>query len=196
MAKQVKIKDEVYGTMVLDTENDIWKVKDKVIIPINNRKCIVTVEVDVYDPVYVNQKYELFDKEILEFHKKHPELLKEDEAIECENTQREIYKKLIVDNLNDTVSSIERAALDALDEIFADEPDKYLVAEVGKGKANKLLSAQNKEERLESLVLKRMRVFIDRIEISCTCDWYRHSGGFSINSDGYAVMLSLDSMGI
>lgn len=29
MAKQVKIKDEVYGTMVLDNENDIWKVKEK-----------------------------------------------------------------------------------------------------------------------------------------------------------------------
>ena len=38
MAKQVKIKDEGYGTMVLDNKNDIQKVKDKVIIPINNRR--------------------------------------------------------------------------------------------------------------------------------------------------------------
>lgn len=196
MAKQVKIKDDVYGTMIFDNENDIWKVKDKVIIPINNRKCKVTVEIDVFDSLYVNQKYELFDKEILEFHKKHPELLKEDEAIECENKQREIYKKLMVNNLNDTVSSIERAALQELEEILTDEPEKYLVAEVGKEKVNKLLSAKTQEERLESLVLKRMRVFRDRIEITCTCDWYKHSGGFSINSDGYAVMLSLDCMSI
>lgn len=196
MAKRIKVKDEVYGTMILDDENDIWKVKDKVIIPINNQKCKVTVEVDIYDSVYINQKYELFDKEILEFHKKHPELINEEEAIECENDQREIYQKLIVDNLNATVNNIERAALESLDEILKDEPEKYLVSEMGKEKANKLLGAKTKEERLESLVLKRMRVFRDRIEITCTCDWYRHSGGFSINLDGYAVMLSLDSMSI
>ena len=196
MAKQVKVKDEVYGTMTLDNKSNIWKVKDKVIISINNRKCEVVVEIEVYDIMYVKNKYSLLPKEIIEFHKKHPELLKEDYAIECENDQRVIYKKLIIDNLKETVSSIEKAALEGLDEILGDEPEKYLVGEVGKEKANKLLRAKTKEERLESLVLNRMRVFRDRIEITCTCDWYEHSGGFSINSDGYAVMLSLDCMSI
>ena len=196
MTKKVKVKDEVYGTMTLDNKSDIWKVKDKVIIPINNRKCEVVVEVDIYDIMYIENKYGLLPKELIEFHKKHPELIKEDYAIECENDQKVIYKKLIIDNLIDTVSSMEKAALECLEEILSDEPEKYLVDEVGKEKANKLLAAKTKEERLESLVLKRMRVFRDRIEITCTCDWYRHSGGFSINSDGYAVMLSLDCMSI
>lgn len=196
MAKQVKVKDEVYGTMTLDSSGNVWKVKEKIIIPINNHDCEVAVEVDIYNSMYVKQKYELLPKELIEFNKKHPELLKEDYAIECENDQKAIYKKLIIDNLNDTINSMEKAALECLEEILADEPEKYLVGEVGKEKANKLLAAQTKEERLESLVLKRMRVFRDRIEITCTCDWYRHSGGFSINSEGSAVMLSLDCMSI
>ena len=41
--------------------------------------------------------YELINKELIEFNKKHPELLKEDYAIECENDQKAIYKKLIID---------------------------------------------------------------------------------------------------
>lgn len=196
MGKKLKIEDEVYGTMTLDGSGNIWKLEDKVIVLINNHDCEVAVEVDIYNAMYVKQKYKLLPKELIEFNKKHPELLKEDYAIECENDQRALYKKLIIDNLNDTVSSMEKAALECLEEILSDEPEKYLVAEVGKEKANRLLAAKTKEERLESLVLKRMRVFRDRIEITCTCDWYRHSGGFSINSDGCAVMLSLDCMSI
>lgn len=45
-------------------------------------------------------------------------------------------------------------------------------------------------------VFKRMRVYRKRIEIIHTCDWYRHSGAFSIASNGYAVVLTLDCVSI
>lgn len=195
MVKSVTIKDEVYGKITLDNRSNIWKVKERVIIPINNKECEVMVEIDIYNSMYVKHKYELLSKELIEFNKKHPELLKEDYAIECEQDQKNIYQRLIIDNAKKTAENIEKAALEKLDEILADETE-YLIAEVGKEKADKILGAKTKEKKLASLVLKRMRVFRDRIEITCTCDWFRHSGGFSINSDGYAVMLSLDSMSI
>ena len=93
MVKSVTIKDEVYGKITLDNRSNIWKVKERVIIPINNKECEVMVEIDIYNSMYVKHKYELLSKELIEFNKKHPELLKEDYAIECEQDQKNIYQR-------------------------------------------------------------------------------------------------------
>lgn len=65
---------------------------------------------------------------------------------------------------------------------------------VGKEKAAALFSAKGKEEKLESLKLSVMRVFIDRIEIKCTCDWYKYGGGFIVLENGECLMRQIDSL--
>lgn len=196
MRKSVTIDDEVYGKMTLYSKENIWKVKDKVGITINGKVCNIEVEISEYNSIYVKQKYGLFNEEITEFHKKHPELLKEDYALECERDQKAIYKHLILDNIDCTCKNIEKAALEKIAEILTDNSEDEYANCVGKEKAHKIYAAKTKEEKLESLVLERMRVFREHIEITCTCDWYNYSGGFLLEENGDVMMLSIDNMSI
>lgn len=67
---------------------------------------------------------------------------------------------------------------------------------VGLSQEHGLFNAKTREEKLESLVLKRMRIMQDTIEITCTCGWYKPSGGFAVFEDGSVEMLFVDCMNI
>ena len=66
-----------------------------------------------------------------------------------------------------------------------------------KEKAQRLLAAKTREEKLVSLQPKKLKVLNDTIEITCTCDWYKLSGGFIVFiEDGSVEMVFVDCMSI
>lgn len=92
--------------------------------------------------------------------------------------------------------NIEEAALRKREEILEGQTEESFAKIVGKEKAKCCFAAKTREEKLASLELKRMRIFKDCIEITCTCDWFKPSGGFSVFEDGSVEMLYVDSMSI
>ena len=193
MAKKT-INDEVYGKITY--KNGCWELKEKREIKISNKVESIKVEIEVYDEIYEEYRLGILNPELMKFHQKNPSLLNEEEAERIKSIQKEIYIKYFLSEAYNISEKIEEAALRKRDEILEDQTEDTFSKIVGKEKAKRVFKAKTREEKLESIVLKRMRIFKDSIEISCTCDWFNPSGGFTIFEDGNIEMFYIDSMNI
>lgn len=194
MAKKT-IVDNLYGKITLKNE-DYWLLNDKLKIRIINKNMLVNVEIDVFDIKYEKFLLGAYEEELMQYFTNNPQKIKKEEAEKIKNQQKELYKKYLIDNLEKTVNNIEEAALKKRKEMIENQTLESFSRIVGKEKAQRVFNAKTREEKLESLELKKLRVMSDTIEITCACDWFKPSGGFVIFSDGSVEMLYVDSMSI
>lgn len=194
MAKKT-IVDNLYGKITLKNE-DYWLLNDKLKVKVVNKDILVNVEIDVFDIKYEKFLLGLYEEELMQYFRNNPQKIKSEEVEKIKKQQKELYKKYLVDNIAKTVNNIEEAALEKRAEMIEGETVESFSRIVGKEKAQRVFDAKTREEKLESLELKRLRVMSDNIEITCTCDWFKPSGGFVIFQDGSVEMFYVDSMSI
>lgn len=195
MAKKIRINDELYGKMTM-SGFDCWKLDNKKCFTINKKEQEVLVEIGILYNTYLRYELDLMPEEIKKIYEANPEKLKKKEAIEAQQQQKELYQKLLIDNIKIIEKNIEEAALRKREEMMEDQTEESFARILGKDKAKRIFAAKTREEKLESLQLKRMRVMQDCVEITCICDWFSPSGGFSIFPDLGVEMLYVDSMSI
>lgn len=195
MAKKLKIEDEVYGKMTLIDE-EYWRLDNKIDINLNGTVHQVKVEIEIYDDTYIRYEYNLMPEPVKRFYDEHPEEIEKEEAIEANQKQKELFQKLIIDNIEIVEKNMEEAALRKREEMMENQTEESFARLLGKDKAKRVFAAKTREEKLESIQLKRMMILQDRIEITCTCDWFSPSGGFSIFPDLGVEMLYVDCMSI
>lgn len=195
MAKKIKIEDELYGRMIMSGV-DCWKLDNKKYLTINGKEQEVLVEIAILYNTYLRYEMNLMPEEIKKIYEANPEKLKKAEALEAQKEQKELYQRLIIDNIEIIEKNIEEAALRKREEMMENQTEESFARILGKDKAKRVFAAKTREEKLESLQLKRMRVMKDCVEITCTCDWFSPSGGFSIFPDLGVEMLYVDSMSI
>lgn len=188
------IYDETFGEITYTS--NCWKVKRKEKIEICGMNNDVQVELQIMNTMYEEFVLGILDEELMQFHEQNPELLDEEEAVTNKKKQRNMYIKYFKDNKRETFRNIEEAALRKREEMLEGQTEESFSKIVGKEKAKRCFEANTREEKLASLELKRMRIFKDCIEITCTCDWFKPSGGFSVFEDGSVEMLYVDSMSI
>lgn len=193
MAKKLKIEDEVYGKMTL-SGFDCWKLENKSLFTINKKAQEVIVEIQIMYNTWLRYELNLMPDEIKAIYEQNPEKLKKEEAIEANQKQKELFQKLLIDNIKIVEKNMEEAALRKREEMMENQTEESFARILGKDKAKRVFAAKTREEKLESIQLKRMRVMQDCIEITCTCDWFSPSGGFTIFPDLGVEMLYVDCM--
>lgn len=189
-----KIVNDIFGELTFC--EDYWKVKKKQNICINGMVQKVELEIDIVYIKYEKYRLGLMIEELREYYSEHQEKLEIESATQLIKKQEEIYENFLKKEQDKFSNKIEEAALRKREEILAGQTEESFAKIVGKEKAKRCFAAQTREEKLASLELKRMRIFKDCIEITCTCDWFKPSGGFSVFEDGSVEMLFVDSMSI
>lgn len=193
MAKRLKINDELYGNMTLIDE-EYWKLDKGVEIILSGKSNQVKVEIEIYDSTYLRYEYNLMPEPVKRYYEQHPEEMEKEEAIEAEQKQKVLFKKLLIDNLEAIEKNMEEAALRKREEMMENQTEVSFAKILGKDKAKRVFSAKTREEKLESIKLKKIMVMRDRIEIACTCDWFSPSGGFVVFEELDVEMVYIDSM--
>ena len=171
-------------------------MKEPIKFKICNKDIQVKPEIEIYNIIYEEFTMGLMSEKIEQFHRDNPELLNADEAEKIKKEQKGFYQKYLIDDLNKICYNIEEAALRKREELLEGENEESFSEIVGKEKAKRVFSDKTREEKLDSLELKRLRVQKDKIEIICKCDWFSPSGGFVIFGDGSVEMFYVDSMSI
>lgn len=188
------IISEVYGKITY--YEDYWKLTEKKVFIIANRDNSFVVEIDVNYPLYEEFKLKLLPQGLMEHYSKNMQLLEIESANKIAESQQKLFNLCFEDKTLQICRNIEEAALRKREEILEGQTEESFAKIVGKEKAKRCFAAKTREEKLASLELKRMRIFKDCIEITCTCDWFKPSGGFSIFEDGSVEMLYVDNMSI
>lgn len=188
------IHSDVYGKIVY--REDCWKIKEPISLLINGKDQMIRGEIDVFNMIYEEKKLGWLDEEKVAFYAEAPYLVNEEKARRIEEFQKEIFQKLMVTLKEESCRNIEEAALRKREERLHGQTIKSFSKIVGKKKAYNCFTAKTREEKLASLVLKKMRVMQDSIEITCKCDWLKPSGGFVIYGDGSVEMKFIDTMRI
>lgn len=189
-----KISNNTFGEMTFN--EDYWKVSERQNININGIIQSVKLEIDIIYIKYEKYRLGLMLEELRQYYSEHKEKLEIEKATQVLKKQEEIYQKLFIQEQGKLSHEIEEAALRKREEILEGQTEESFAKIVGKEKAKRCFVARTREEKLASLELKRMRIFKDCIEITCTCDWFKPSGGFSVFEDGSVEMLYVDSMSI
>lgn len=189
-----KIVNDIFGEMIF--HEDYWKVKEKKNIEINGTIQKVGLEIDIVYIKYEKYRLGLMIEELREYYSEHQEKLEIEKATQLIKKQEEIYERFFIREQDKLSNQIEEAALRKREEILEGQTEESFSKIVGKEKAKRCFEANTREEKLASLELKRMRIFKECIEITCTCDWFKPSGGFSVFEDGSVEMLYVDSMSI
>ena len=184
------IQDDVFGKITYS--NDKWVGKEPVKLTICGNPHDIKIEVEsvssIYDEIKLGITKEDVAKILIE-----SGYYNEDEALKKKTQQKALYQSVMA-NLAAVEKNIEEAAVQELEEVIQDYNEESFGKLVGKEKAAGLFAAKSREEKLESLKLKVMRVFLDRIEIKCTCDWYKYGGGFIVLESGECIMRQIDSL--
>lgn len=189
-----KVINEIFGEMTFC--EDFWKVKKRQNININGIIQNVKLEIDIVYIKYEKYRLGLMIEELQEYYREHQEKLEIEQASQLIKKQEKIYERIFIEEKDKLSNEIEEAALRKREEILEGQTEESFAKIVGKEKAKRCFTAKTREEKLASLELKRMRIFKDCIEITCICDWFKPSGGFSIFEDGSVEMLFVDSMSI
>lgn len=190
MAKKT-IFDEVYGKITF--KEGYWSLQQKTEMIIIGKQQEVKTEILSFSTVYDKIQLGLFTKEVEGILLK-SSAFNEEEVLKNKDIQRNLYKNLLIDNINMVEKNIETAAVQELAKVLEDYDEQNLPKHIAKAKALKLLSAKTVEEKLESLQLSLICVFLDRIEIKCKCDWYDSGGGFIIIDNGECMMRPIDCL--
>lgn len=184
------IQDNVFGKITYSDGK--WVGKEPVKLTVCGKPHDIKLEVEsvssIYDKIKLGITKESVARILLE-----SGACNEEEALKKKEQQRALYHSVMA-ILPDVEKSIEEAAVQELEEVIQDYNEENFGKLVGKEKAAGLFSAKSKEEKLESLRLTVMRVFLDRIEIKCTCDWYKYGGGFIVLENGECIMRQIDSL--
>lgn len=188
------IHSDIYGKIVY--KEDCWKIKEKLDLKINGKDQIVKGEIDVFSMIYEEKKLGWLDEKQIAFYEEAPYLVNEEKAKKIEEFQKEIFQKVMVFSKEEICRNIEEAALQKREERLQGQTIKNFSRIVGKEKAYNCFAAKTREEKLASIILKKMRVMQDSIEITCNCDWFKPSGGFVIYGDGSVEMKFIDTMRI
>lgn len=192
MAKKT-IMDEVYGKITF--KEGYWIREQKIEMTIGGKHQEVKTEILSFSTVYDKIQLGLFTQGVVDLLLK-SDAFKEEDVLKRKDIQRNLFKNLLIDNIEMLEKNIETAAVQELAEVLEDYDEQSLSKYVGKEKALKLLSAKTVEEKLESLQLTKICVFEDRIEIKCKCDWYDCGGGFIIIDNGECMMRPIDCLSI
>ena len=185
------IQDDVFGKI---TYNDgKWVGKEPVKFTVCGKTHDIKLEVESVSEIYDEINLGIMDKTIADIIMKNSNVCNEEEALKKKEQQKALYNSIMA-NLSEVEKNIEEAAVQELEEVIQDYNEETFGKKVGKDKAVGLFAASSREEKLESLKLKVMRVFLDRIEIKCTCDWYKYGGGFIVLENGECIMRQLDSL--
>lgn len=191
---QRTVHSDVYGKIIY--KENCWQIKEEIRIPINGREQIVKGEIDIFSVIYEEKKLGLLDEEHIAFYDENPYLVNEQKARRVEVFQKKIFQMFMVTSKNKVCKNIEEAALRKREERLKGQTEKNFAKIVGKEKAHNCFTAKTREEKLSSIVLKKMRIMQDSIEITCKCDWFKPSGGFVIYEDGSVEMMFITSMRI
>ena len=181
--------DEVFGKITY--RNGIWVAAEPIRIKVCNSIHEVKVEIESVSKIYDEIQLGLMDKKVAELIINCSNEYNEEKSLREIAKEQDIYKCLFLEKIHEVEKNIEAAALQEFAEMTEDKNSLEVV--FGKEKAKKLLAAKTEAEKLESLQLIVARVFIDRIEIKCKCDWYRQGGGFII-LDGDCIMRPIDCL--
>lgn len=191
---QRTVHSDVYGKIIY--KESYWQIKDEIELPINGNRQMVKGEIDVFSVIYEEKKLGLLDEEHITFYNENPYFVNEEKAKTVEEFQKEMFQKLMETSKKEICKNIEDAALRKREERLRGQTEKNFAKIVGKEKAHNCFQAKTREEKLSSIVLKKMRIMQDSIEITCKCDWFKPSGGFVIHEDGSVDMLFVTSMSI
>ena len=181
--------DEVFGKITY--RNGIWVAAEPIRIKVCNSIHEVKVEIESVSKIYDEIQMGLMDKKVAELIINYSNEYNEEKSLREIAKEQDIYKCLFLEKIHEVEKNIEAAALQEFAEMTEDKNSLEVV--FGKEKTKKLLAAKTEVEKLESLQLTVARVFIDRIEIKCKCDWYRQGGGFII-LDGDCIMRPIDCL--
>ena len=184
--------DEVYGKIKF--KEDFYQLTDTITIKIGENINNVVCQIEIYNLPKEKFKLELYNSEIMDYYRENINLLEDKDFEGVELLQRNLFEKYIKNNAISII--IEEAALRRRKEILEGETEESFAKIVGKEKSQRCFAAKTREEKLSSIKLQKMRIFKDCIEITCICDWFNPSGGFTIFEDGSAEMLYVDSMSI
>lgn len=185
------IQDDVFGKI---TYNDgKWVGKEPVKLTVCGKTQDIKLEVESVSEIYDEINLGIMDKTIADIIMKNSNEYNEEESLKKKEQQKALYHNVMA-ILPDVEKSIEEAAVQELEEVIQDYNEESLGKLVGKDKAAGLYAAKSQEEKLESLRMTVMRVFLDRIEIKCTCDWYKYGGGFIVLENGECIMRQIDSL--
>lgn len=192
MAKKIVV-DEVYGKIKYN--EDEWKKTEEIEFVFGKVKQSVKCEIEIYNSIYEELKLGLFDEEDTIFWRNKPEITEPEKSEEIAKKQKELYK-VFLNNISDIVINMKEAAIEECDNMVNGREFAELKKMFGKDKAERIFKYKSDEDKLESIRFCKMRVFSDRIEMTCTCDWYKPSGGFIIMGDKSVIMRPLDSLSI
>ena len=163
---------------------------------IAGRRQEAKLEIESVNSIYDEIKLGIMKKEVAEVLMRHTNKYNEEQALQNKAKQQALYMELCVNRIHDIEKNIENAAVQELSEVLQDYDERSLSKFIGKEKAIKLLSAKTVEEKLDSLQLLKILVFMDRIEIECKCDWYKYGGGFIVIEGGECIMRPIDCLSI
>ncbi len=184
------ITDDVFGKITFDGSK--WIKTEPISIVIADRIYEIKIEIESVSSVYDKIQLGLFKKEVAAL-LLNSNAANESEALAKKEQQRKVFQSTMLQMKESIQDNIEKAALQELDEVIADRSSCEKV--LGKEKTEKLLAAKTDAEKLASLQMTVARVFIDRIEIKCKCDWYTQGGGFVILESGDCMMRPIDCLG-
>jgi len=184
------IQDGVFGKITY--ADGKWVGKDPVKLTICGEPQKIKLEIDSVDSIYDKISLGIMESGVAEL------LIKtghcnEEEALKKKEQQKALFMSMLA-NLSTVEKNIEEAAVQELAEVLQDYDVESFGKMVGKEKSVGLFAAKSKDEKLESLKLTVMRVFLDRVEIKCTCDWYKYGGGFIVLEGGDCLMRPIDSL--
>ena len=184
------IQDDVFGEITYSDGK--WVAKEPVKLTVCGKPHDIKLEVEsvssIYDKIKLGITKDSVAKILIE-----SGACNEEESLKKKEQQKAFYKNVMA-KLPEVEKNIEEAAVRELEEVIKDYDEENFGKLVGKEKAAGLFSAKSKEEKLKSLKLTIMRVFLDRIEIKCTCDWYKYGGGFIVLENGECLMRQIDSL--
>ncbi len=168
------IKDEVFGKITFDGMK--WVKSEPESLVVAGKTHELKIEIESVSSIYDKIQLGFMKKEVAELLLK-TNSVNEKEALSKKETQRRLYSNTLLKNKAIIQANIEDAMRTELSELMGN--DSSLVPN---------------DEWWNSLQLTVARVFLDRIEIKCKCDWYEYGGGFILIENGECLMRPIDSL--
>ena len=184
------IQDDVFGKITY--ADGKWVGKDPVRFTICGKTQAIKLEVESVSSIYDKITLGLMKSSVAEL-LINSGAYNEEKALKDKEQQKKMFKS-VIEKLPMVEKNIEEAAIQEFDEVIQNYNEESFGKLVGKEKAAGVFAAKSIDAKLESLKLTVMRVFLDRIEIKCTCDWYKFGGGFIVLDGGDCLMRQIDSL--
>ena len=184
------VQDEVFGKITYTDGK--WVAKEPVKLTICESLQEIKLEIESVSGIYDKISLGLMKKSVADL-LINSGAYNEEKALKDKELQKTLFNS-VMSKLSVFEKNIEESAIQELEEVIQDYDLDSFGQLVGKEKATAVFKAKSKEEKLRSLKLTVMRIFLDRVEIKCTCDWYKFGGGFIVLEGGECLMRPIDSL--